>query len=152
MFVLAQVSSIKISLLASTLPCRRFHISRRRATSRRSCSLACSVFFKGQATTVEEIPHRKIADLDMAFLQFRQQFAPGYVGLLGNAGVDPIGLLSKAEWFLPPIGRAAALPVAAARCTQRLVDERLIWNRSAIACRLMPAATAATTRSRKSNE
>ncbi len=79
-------------------------------------------------------------------MQLGQQFAAGYVGLLRGSCIDPLGLSARLDGFLPTDGGAVALPLAAARCTQRLVDETLTGKRSATVPRLAPAATAPATR------
>jgi hypothetical protein len=64
-----------------------------------------------------------VTDLDPALVQFRQQFASGNIRLLVNTGSNPCLFINEREWLF-----------AAARF------------------RLTPAATAATTRSRRSRE
>src|SRR5215218_447025 len=54
MLVLAHVSSIKTSRLASSRPWYFCHRSRRRAMSARSCSLACRLFFERDAVAGEK--------------------------------------------------------------------------------------------------
>jgi len=49
---------------------------------------------------VEEMPHAVIADRDAALDQFRQQFATGDVGLLGQPGADPLRLIGQRELAL----------------------------------------------------
>ena len=44
---------------------------------------------------VEEMPHAVIADRDAALDQFRQQFATGDVGLLGEPGAYPLRLIGQ---------------------------------------------------------
>jgi hypothetical protein len=53
---------------------------------------------------------------------------------------------------LPPIGRAAALPVARNRCDHFTTLATLTLKVDATLRQLSPAATAATTRSRRSSE
>src|SRR5262245_30431308 len=48
---------------ACSLRCSAFSAARSAATSGRSCSAACSVFFEGDAVTVEEAPDRADAGL-----------------------------------------------------------------------------------------
>src|SRR5262245_63771639 len=63
MLVLAQVSSMKTRRVGSIRPWYFFHCARRRATSGRSCSLACRLFFEADALVLEEVPDRVVADL-----------------------------------------------------------------------------------------
>jgi len=48
--------------------------------------------------------------------------------------------------FLPPIGKAAGLPVSLQRAVQRIAVETLTSQRAVATRRLIPAKTAATTR------
>src|SRR5471030_2205071 len=89
MLVFAQVSSMKINRPAATLFWCCFHCRRRRATSARSCSLACRLFFKAEANVVNEMPDTIIADLNASLVQFRQQFASGDIRLLFNTRPYP---------------------------------------------------------------
>src|SRR5262249_62390333 len=73
MLVLAQVSSMKTRRVGSIRPWYFFHCARRRATSGRSCSLACRLFFEADAFVLEEVPDRVVADLDAAAGQLHQQ-------------------------------------------------------------------------------
>src|SRR5882757_7494655 len=100
MLVFAQVSSMKINRPAPTLFWCCFHCRRRRATSARSCSLACRLFFKAQANVVDEMPDTVIADFDPTFLQFRQQFASGDVRLLFNTSSYPCFFIGQREGLL----------------------------------------------------
>src|SRR6201995_1755957 len=59
MFVLVPVSSIKTSCLGSIEGCLSCHSSRAALTSSRSCSAACSVFFKADPVTIEETPQSR---------------------------------------------------------------------------------------------
>src|SRR5258708_14532753 len=89
MLVFAQVSSMKINRAAGILFWCRFHCRRRRATSARSCSLACRLFFKAETNVVNEMPDTVIADLNTALVQLRQQFASGDIRLLFNTSPYP---------------------------------------------------------------
>src|SRR6185295_14738958 len=64
MLVLAQVSSMKTRREGSSRPWYFLHCARRLATSGRSCSLACRLFFEGDALVHEEVPDREVAHLD----------------------------------------------------------------------------------------
>jgi hypothetical protein len=54
----APVSSMKTSRVGSRSGCASNQASRRLATSGRSCSLACAVFFDGHRVAVKEAPDR----------------------------------------------------------------------------------------------
>jgi hypothetical protein len=54
----APVSSMKTSRVGSRSGCASNQASLRRATSGRSCSLACAVFFDGHGVAVKETPDR----------------------------------------------------------------------------------------------
>ena len=60
--------------------------------------------------------------------------------------------LARAKGFLPPMGSAAGLPVSAMRLVQRIAEEWLTPKCAAAQAQLMPVATAATTRWRRSRE
>src|SRR6185503_15194111 len=64
MLVLVQVSSMKTRRSASNLRRRRFQRARRLATSGRSCSAACRLFFfETQSLVLEKVPDREGTDL-----------------------------------------------------------------------------------------
>src|SRR5277367_7145248 len=100
MFVLAQVSSMKINRPAATLSWCCFHSPRRRATSARSCSLARRLFFKAEINVIEKMPDAVIADLNAALVQFRQQFAAGQIRLLVHTGPYPRLLICQRAGLL----------------------------------------------------
>src|SRR5665213_4283494 len=100
MFVFAQVSSMKINRLAGTLFWCCFHRRRLRATSARSCSLACRLFFKAETNMVKEMPDTVVTDLDPTLVQFRQQFAPGDIWLLCDADPYPRFFIGQCERLL----------------------------------------------------
>jgi hypothetical protein len=58
----------------------------------------------------------------------------------------------SANGFLPPIGSVAGVRVSVARLDQRMAEEWLTSKRLAASARLIPPATAATTRSRTSSD
>src|SRR5487761_960545 len=61
--VVTDVSSIKTSRFARKDDCSAFSAVRAAATSGRSCSAACSVFFKRDAVPLVKSPNRGSADL-----------------------------------------------------------------------------------------
>src|SRR3954451_6761367 len=85
MLVAAHVSSMKTRRLGSSAGWRRMNTRRAWATSGRSCSAACRVFFERQLVGSEKPMHRAQPDGDPA--QDRKRTADllqGQVGLLGN--------------------------------------------------------------------
>src|SRR5580700_7665886 len=152
MLVLAQVSSMNTRREGSSRPWYFRHCARRRATSGRSCSLACRLFFEGNALVHEEVPNREVAHLDAACRKLRPDRPQRQVGLLGQAGQKPFPL--RSQRIGPPAAdlAAAALPVARKRCDHFTTLATLTWKVAATARQLPPAATAATTRSRRSRE
>src|SRR5258708_30990281 len=66
MLVEVPVSSIKTSRAGSSAGCSSFQAARAAATSGRSCSLACTIFFEADALGGEEAPHRAVPDMQAA--------------------------------------------------------------------------------------
>ena len=75
MFVLVQVSSMKISLPASSVGWFSRHSARALATSGRSCSAARSDFFERQAKQLQRVPDQPDARCDLVR---RQQPRPQF--------------------------------------------------------------------------
>src|SRR6185295_8013527 len=84
MLVLAQVSSMNTRCEGSSRPWYLFHCARRLATSGRSCSLACRLFFEADALVLEEVPHRVATHLEPALGQLSLQTPQRDVGLLSQ--------------------------------------------------------------------
>ena|ERR1035438_6314627 len=83
--VLVPVSSMKTSLLASRPGCSAFHVCRASATSGRSCSAACSVFFEADPVPFEEPADRGLGrDQPKAIGYPLFKFYQGEVGLRGH--------------------------------------------------------------------
>src|SRR5438045_6583349 len=89
MLVLAQVSSMKTRREGSSRPWYFFHCARRLATSGRSCSLACRLFFEADPFVLEKMPNREVTHFDPALGQFRRQRPKRNVGLLGEPPQQP---------------------------------------------------------------
>jgi hypothetical protein len=68
---------------------------RRRATSGRSCSLACRLFFERDPLAGEERPHRAVTHHHAAHRQLGQHRPQGQVRLLGNPRHKPIPLVPQ---------------------------------------------------------
>src|SRR6266849_2898478 len=80
--VLVPVSSMKTSLLASRPDCSAFHVGRASATSGRSCSMTCSVFFEADPMALEEPADRGLGrDQPKAIGYPLFKFHQGQVGL-----------------------------------------------------------------------
>ena len=77
--VLAPVSSRKTRRWGSRSPWLAAQACRRRATSGRSCSAACAVFFEADAAAVEEAPKAADPDRNAALSQPRLQLGQGHV-------------------------------------------------------------------------
>jgi hypothetical protein len=65
------------------------------ATSGRSCSAACAVFFSRQPTGDEETADRRRADLDAFGREPGLQFGDGNVRRRRQQRVDPLGVVSE---------------------------------------------------------
>jgi hypothetical protein len=100
---------------------------------------------------IEEMPAHVVAHLDTTLVQLRQHLATSDIRPLRQPGADPAASFANANGFLPPIGSAAGLPVSSVRFVHRIAEEWLTLNQRA-AARLIPPATAATTRSLSSTE
>src|ERR1700693_6371662 len=86
MFVLVPVSSRNTKRARSKEgeSCRQR--SRSCATSARSCSLACRIFFKAEAVSLEKPPNRDPAGLDLADPQHGAELVQRQVRLLRRQG------------------------------------------------------------------
>src|SRR5262245_2910042 len=107
MLVLAQVSSMNTRREGSSRPWYFFHCARRRATSGRSCSLACTLFFEADAFVLKEVPHRVATHLETALGQFSRQCPQRDVRLIGHSCQQPFAL---------PGNRIGAPPAHLAGC------------------------------------
>src|SRR5438477_11470100 len=101
MLVLAQVSSMKTRREGSSRPWYFFHGARRLATSGRSCSLACRLFFEADPFVLEEVPDREVAHLDPAFGKLRCQRPQRDIWFLGEPRQQP-GSLTRQRIGAPP--------------------------------------------------
>src|SRR5215475_10084890 len=95
MLVLAQVSSMKTRRVGSIRPWYFFHCARRRATSGRSCSLACRLFFETDPFVLGEVPDREVAHPDATLGQLRGDRTQRQVRCLGNPPQQPVSLAGK---------------------------------------------------------
>src|SRR3984957_20679258 len=91
MFVLVPVSSMKTSCLGSIAGCLSRHSSRDALTSSRSCSAACSVFFKADPVTIEEAPQtRNAGGKGLVRSQTPTDFHQCQVRLIGDQSEQPV--------------------------------------------------------------
>src|SRR5918997_4031728 len=95
MFVAAQVSSMKTRRLGSSAGWRRMNTRRAWATSGRSCSAACRVFFERQVMGTQKPVHRTQPDGDPGGGKCAADLLQGQVGLLGNQLQDPRAVLAQ---------------------------------------------------------
>src|SRR5262249_22413424 len=86
----AEVSSMNTSLRGSSLICILCHALRAAATSARSCSAACRLFFEGKAQMAEKPEDRSLADRRLLFRQSRLKLGQGDVRLPNNPARDAI--------------------------------------------------------------
>ena len=110
----------------------------RRATSGRSCSLASSVFFEAQPCRVHDPPDRAIARSPRRARQFRHQAPQRHVRRRREPRQQPLPLRRQRIAPPPPIGFAAALPVARKRCDHFTTLATLTWKVLATSRQLAP--------------
>src|SRR5579859_4715874 len=112
MLVFTQVSSMKAGRFGSILSWCCLHCWRRRATSGRSCSLACRLFFKAETSIGDDTPDSERTAFGATCLQFRRQRAQREIGFLGQPDGDPTTVGLEHERPRSPIGFAFGLPVS----------------------------------------
>src|SRR6185503_5425228 len=96
MFVAAQVSSMKTRRLGSNAGWRRMNTRRASATSGRSCSAACRVFFERQLMGTEKPVYRTQPDGDPARgCKRTADLLQGQIGLPGNQLQHPRAVLAQ---------------------------------------------------------
>src|SRR5215467_6214743 len=91
--VLAAVSSTKTSRAGSNMPCSRIQRRRARATSARSCSAACRLFFESNLVTLKEAPDRGAAASNLVLAHRQNHFVQCQVRLLLNQTQQKIRML-----------------------------------------------------------
>src|SRR5207249_7429043 len=90
MFVDALVSSMNTSFLGSSPACILRQALRAAATSGRSCSAACRLFFKGQVQMPQKSEDRRKADLNLVLRQSGCNLRQRNIGLLRHPLSDPL--------------------------------------------------------------
>ena len=96
MLVDTLVSSINARRLGSSLICILNHALRAAATSGRSCSAACRLFFKGEVEMTKEAEDGSLTDRHVTLCQASLQFGEGEIGLSVHPSLDltPVRLKS----------------------------------------------------------
>src|SRR4051812_45772544 len=97
MLVVVPVSSRKTSRAGSRSGCAAIHRARAAATSGRSCSLACTIFFEADALGGEEPPHRAVADRLAASGKLGADLLQRQVGNRGDPLQQPIPIRLQAR-------------------------------------------------------
>src|SRR5690242_1177953 len=93
-FVVTAVSSIKTRRRTSRPGCSAMSSARAAATSGRSCSAACRVFFEGNVVTIVECPDRAYRGLRLLLgPQPRTDLLERQIRLLGNECEQPLLML-----------------------------------------------------------
>src|SRR5262249_19047336 len=87
-----------------------FHCARRRATSGRSCSAACRLFFERHILGTEEVPDRFATHLDVAPRQFGAHPSQGQVRCGRDPRQKPIALWQKDQLPVAPPHRPGRRP------------------------------------------
>ncbi len=105
MLVFAQVSSMKTRRFGSIRPWYFFHCARRRATSGRSCSAACRLFFEGQLLGPQEVPDRLAAHPDATRQQLRLHAAKRQIRLRRDPLQQPRPLTRQPQRPVSPAHR-----------------------------------------------
>src|SRR6266478_8962463 len=99
--VVAAVSSMKTSCFASRVSCSLRKALRAAATSGRSCSAACMLFFKGQVDVMEEPGNPRLAYLHLFFRQANLKLCKGTIRLSRHKLLHPIRMWFKRESLVP---------------------------------------------------
>jgi hypothetical protein len=93
--VVAQVSSMKTSRCGFSPDCCARQARRAAATSGRSRSAACAVFFSRQPAGLEKAADRRRADVDVVGRQPDLELGDGDVGRCGQQRLHPFGVVSE---------------------------------------------------------
>lgn len=101
MFVEALVSSIKTSRFGSSLVWLLRQALRAAATSGRSCSAACRLFFKGEIQMTKEPEDGGLADSHLLLRQLSLKFGQRDVWPCGNPLRNPIPVRLQNISFIP---------------------------------------------------
>jgi hypothetical protein len=99
--VVAAVSSMKTSCFGSRIFCSFRNALRAAATSGRSCSAACRLFFKGQVDVAEEPGNPRLAHLHLFFRQAKLKLCKSNIRLFRYKLLNPICVRLKLESLVP---------------------------------------------------
>src|ERR1700730_13243515 len=128
--------------------CSAFSSARAAATSGRSCSAACSVFFEADAVTLVEAPHRAGCGFQLLVgAKPRANLIERQIGLRRNEIEQPLAMLLKRR-----PGLASRLPGVVRRSSQRIAVEALTSSKRPASRALSPLSTIETARTRISFE
>src|SRR6516225_3246731 len=116
MLVFTEVSSINTRWVESSSRCSRIQRRRARATSARSCSLACRTFFKSDAVAHQKTKQRRAAPRYSALVHRRDKLIQRPVPLL----------LNKPDNFFGVLLQRRAAPAARLGLNRPLVPPRLM--------------------------
>ena len=99
--MVAAVSSMKTSCFGSRVFCSFRKALRAAATSGRSCSAACRLFFKGQVDVVEEPGNPRLAHLHLFFRQANLKLRKRPIRLFRYKFLNPIRMWLKRKSLVP---------------------------------------------------
>ena len=99
--MVAAVSSMKTSCFGSRVFCSLRKALRAAATSGRSCSAACRLFFKGQVDVVEEPRNPRLAHLHLFSRQANLKLRKRTIRLLRYKFLNPTCIWLKRESLVP---------------------------------------------------
>ena len=109
--VLAPVSSMNTSRAGSNMNCSRLQRRRARATSGRSSSAACRLFFKGEIVSRKKPPDCSAAGANRKFAHHCNHHINCQIRVLATRASSSFACFSNRD-LLPPVGFALALPVS----------------------------------------
>src|SRR5262245_28827099 len=104
---------MKTSRFGSSLGCLLRKARRSAATSGRSCSAACRLFFNGQLQMTQEPKDRCLTDLDPPLRQHGLEFCQRDVRLLCQHPPDQALMCCQSVWFVPAELRRTDTPTFA---------------------------------------
>src|SRR5262252_8322790 len=126
MLVFTEVSSINTRWVESSSRCSRIQRRRARATSARSCSLACRTFFKSDAVAHQKTKQRRAAPRYSALVHRRDKLIQRPVPLLLNKPNNLFGVLLQrraASTARLGLNRSRLHDAACCLCREGRLDE-----------------------------
>ena len=99
--MVAAVSSMKTSCFGSRISCSFRKALRAAATSGRSCSAACMLFFKGHVDVMEESRNRRLAHVHVFFGQANLKLRKSTIRLFGHEFLNSSCMVLKRESLVP---------------------------------------------------